>query len=78
VRARHKLQYSELQRRYAEWEITGAPEIQHVTGDKCGAVHAIQATAARPHRADAVLDAPMPGTNSTGRRSLGKTSSEYE
>ena len=28
VRARHKLQYPELQRRYVEWEITGAPEIR--------------------------------------------------
>ena len=31
VRARHKLQVPELQRRYDEWEITGAPEIRHVT-----------------------------------------------
>ena len=31
VRARHKLQYPQLQRRYVEWEITGAPEIRHVT-----------------------------------------------
>jgi len=31
VRARHNLQYPELQRRYVEWEITGAPEIRHVT-----------------------------------------------
>lgn len=30
IRARHKLQVPELQRRYAEWEITGAPEIRHV------------------------------------------------
>ena len=29
--ARHKLQVPELQRRYAEWEITGAPEIRYVT-----------------------------------------------
>ena len=26
LRARHKLQYPELQRRYAEWEIIGVPE----------------------------------------------------
>jgi hypothetical protein len=31
VRARHKLQMPELQRHYLEWEITGAPEIRHVT-----------------------------------------------
>ena len=31
IRARHKLQVPELQRRYPEWEITGAPEIRHVT-----------------------------------------------
>jgi hypothetical protein len=31
VRARHKLQMPALQRQYAEWEITGAPEIRHVT-----------------------------------------------
>jgi hypothetical protein len=31
VRATHKLQVPALQRRYAEWEITGAPEIRHVT-----------------------------------------------
>jgi hypothetical protein len=31
VRARHKLQVPALQRRYAEWEIVGAPEIRHVT-----------------------------------------------
>jgi len=30
VRARLELQYPELQRRYAEWEITGAPVIRHV------------------------------------------------
>jgi hypothetical protein len=30
IRARHKLQVPELQRRYAEWELTGAPEIRHV------------------------------------------------
>jgi hypothetical protein len=31
VRTRHKLQYPELPRRYAEWEVTGAPEILDVT-----------------------------------------------
>jgi hypothetical protein len=31
VRARHKLQVPELQRHYADWEITGAPEIRRVT-----------------------------------------------
>ena len=31
VRARHKLQAPELQRHYLDWEITGAPEIRHVT-----------------------------------------------
>jgi hypothetical protein len=31
VRARHKLQVPELQRHYLDWEITGAPEIRHVT-----------------------------------------------
>jgi len=31
VRARHKLQVPAMQRRYAEWEIIGAPEIRHVT-----------------------------------------------
>lgn len=31
VRARHKMQVPELQRCYAEWEITGAPEIRHIT-----------------------------------------------
>ena len=31
VRARHKLQVPALQRRYAEWEIVGPPEIRHVT-----------------------------------------------
>ena len=31
VRARHKLQVPALQRQYAEWEITSAPEIRHVT-----------------------------------------------
>ena len=31
VRARHKLQVPALQRRYAEWEVTGAPEIRCVT-----------------------------------------------
>ncbi len=31
VRARHKMQVPELQRAYAEWEITGAPEVRHVT-----------------------------------------------
>jgi hypothetical protein len=31
IRARHKLQMPALQRRYAEWEITGAPEIRDVT-----------------------------------------------
>ena len=30
IRARHKLQVPELQRRYAEWEITGPSEIRHV------------------------------------------------
>jgi hypothetical protein len=31
VRARHNLQVPALQRQYAEWEITGPPEIRHVT-----------------------------------------------
>lgn len=31
VRARHKMQVSELRRHYSEWEITGAPEIRYVT-----------------------------------------------
>lgn len=31
VCARHKMQVPELQRHYSEWEITGAPEILHVT-----------------------------------------------
>jgi len=31
VRARHKMQVPEMQRQYGEWEITGAPEIRHVT-----------------------------------------------
>ena len=31
VRARHRVQVPELQRHYADWEITGAPEIRHVT-----------------------------------------------
>jgi hypothetical protein len=31
IRARHKLQVPELQRRYAEWEIAGPAEIRHVT-----------------------------------------------
>jgi len=30
VRVRHKLQVPEMQRHYAEWEITGAPEIRRV------------------------------------------------
>jgi hypothetical protein len=30
IRARHKLQVPESQRRYAEWEITGPPEIRDV------------------------------------------------
>jgi hypothetical protein len=31
VRARHRMQVPEIQRHYLEWEITGAPEIRHVT-----------------------------------------------
>jgi hypothetical protein len=31
VRARHKLQVPALQRQYAEWEITGPPEIRDLT-----------------------------------------------
>ena len=31
IRARHRMQVPELQRHYSEWEITGAPEIRHVT-----------------------------------------------
>jgi hypothetical protein len=34
VRARHRLQMPELQRQYAEWEITGPTEIRHVTGNR--------------------------------------------
>jgi len=30
IRAEHKLQAPELQRQYAEYEITGTPEIRHV------------------------------------------------
>ena len=37
IGARHKLQVPELQRQYAEWEITGAPEIRHVTETSAGA-----------------------------------------
>jgi hypothetical protein len=31
IRARHKMQVPVLQRAYAEWEITGAPEVRHIT-----------------------------------------------
>jgi hypothetical protein len=31
IRARHKLQAPALQRRYADWETTGAPEVRNVT-----------------------------------------------
>jgi hypothetical protein len=31
IRARHELQVPEMQRHYAEWEITGPPEVRHVT-----------------------------------------------
>jgi hypothetical protein len=31
IRARHKLQVPVMQRAYSEWEITGPPEIRHVT-----------------------------------------------
>jgi hypothetical protein len=31
VRARHKMQVPELQRHYSDWEMTGAPEMRHVT-----------------------------------------------
>ena len=31
IRARHKMQVPELQRHYGEWEITGEPEIRHIT-----------------------------------------------
>jgi hypothetical protein len=31
VRARHKMQVPEMQRQYAEWEVTGAPQIRYVT-----------------------------------------------
>ena len=31
VRARHKMQVPELQRHYADWEITGAPELRRIT-----------------------------------------------
>jgi hypothetical protein len=31
VRARHRMQVPEIQRHYSDWEITGAPEIRHVT-----------------------------------------------
>lgn len=31
VRARHKMQVPALQRAYADWQITGTPEIRHVT-----------------------------------------------
>jgi hypothetical protein len=54
IRVRHKLQVPELQRRYAEWEITGAPEIRHVT--------ATSAEPFKPFRSPAparVIIAPM-------------------
>ena len=31
VRARHRMQVPEMQRHYPDWELTGAPEIRHVT-----------------------------------------------
>jgi len=31
VRARYKAEVPVIQRRYADWELTGAPEIRHVT-----------------------------------------------
>jgi hypothetical protein len=31
IRARHKMLVPEIQRCYAEWEITGAPEVRYVT-----------------------------------------------
>jgi hypothetical protein len=30
IRARHRLQVPELQRRYTDWQIIGPPEIRHV------------------------------------------------
>lgn len=47
VRARHKLQVPVLQRRYAEWEITGAPEIRHVTAGSVEPFNPFRPTAAR-------------------------------
>ena len=31
VCARHRMQVPALQRQYAEWELTGAPEFEHIT-----------------------------------------------
>lgn len=31
VRAGHKMQVPDMQRQYVQWEITGAPEIRHIT-----------------------------------------------
>jgi hypothetical protein len=33
VCARHRMQVPEMQRHYSEWEITGAPEMRHVTAE---------------------------------------------
>jgi hypothetical protein len=45
VRARHKLQVPEMQRHYSEWEITGAPEIRHVTETSTRAFNPFEAPA---------------------------------
>ena len=51
-RARHKLQVSELQRHYANWEITGAPEMRHVTETGVQPFNPVRgATSARYHAA---------------------------
>ena len=55
VRARHKLQVPALQRRYAEWEITGAPEIRHVAPGSAGPFNPFRSPVSRVCIAPALL-----------------------
>ena len=49
VRARHRMQVPEMQRSYAEWEITGAPEIRDIAAEAPAQFSPFGSASARTH-----------------------------
>ena len=59
VRARHKLQVPQIQRHYSEWEITGGPEVRHVTETTTQPFNPFESAGARYDCSNAAVEPMM-------------------